>query len=287
MGLALGERLLGAGHPLTVHNRTRANAAPLLDAGATWADSPADVVAAADVVLSIVRDDAAVDDVYRGPGGLLARPAGGRVLVEMSTIRTATVHRLAADARAADARLVDAPLSGPPAAARAGQLLVLVGGADADVAEVTPVLSTFARRVAHLGPTGAGMTMKLVQTMPMGIFFAGLSEALAMGTQLGLDRRAMLDVFLDSQAAPPVLRDRAPLLFGEGQAPGFPVAGVRKDLQAMVATAQDAGVPASTAAAALGLYAAATAAGWGDRDLIHIIEYVAEQAARVYPEPRL
>jgi 3-hydroxyisobutyrate dehydrogenase-like beta-hydroxyacid dehydrogenase len=131
------------------------------------------------------------------------------------------------------------------------------------------------------------MTMKLVQTMPMGIFFAGLSEALAMGTQLGLDRRAMLDIFLDSQAAPPILRDRAPLLFGEGEEAVFAVAGVRKDLNAMIATAQDAGVPASTAAAALGLYAAATAAGWGEKDLIHIVEYVADLAARVHPHPHL
>jgi 3-hydroxyisobutyrate dehydrogenase len=287
MGLALGERLLGAGYALTVHNRTPAKAEPLLAAGARWAASPAKLTRAADVVLTIVTDDAAVDSTYRGPDGLLSGSAEDRLFIEMSTVRTATVHRLHASVHAAGGRMVDAPLSGPPAAARAGQLLVLAGGTDANVAEATPYLSAFARRVVHLGPAGAGTTMKLVQTMPMGIFFAGLAEALAIGTQLGLDRRRMLDVFLDSQAAPPILRDRVARLFGEEGPPGFDVAGVRKDLQAMVATAQDAGVAASTAAAALGLYAAATAAGWAERDLIHIVEYVGEQARLVQPRPHL
>jgi 3-hydroxyisobutyrate dehydrogenase-like beta-hydroxyacid dehydrogenase len=123
--------------------------------------------------------------------------------------------------------------------------------------------------------------------MPMAIFFAGLSEALAMGSQLGLDLGQMLDILLDSQAAPPVLRDRAPLLRGESGNRGFEVAGVRKDLQAMVATAQDAGVPASTAAAALGIYAAATAAGYAERDLIFVVEYLRELAHTVYPKPHM
>ena len=285
MGTAIGERLLAAGHPLTVHNRTADRAKPLLDAGARWAGSPAELTATADVVLTVVMDDAAVDQVYRGPDGLLRGTPEGRLFVESSTIRTATVHRLDASVRAVGGRLVDAPLSGPPAAARAGRLLVLAGGSAADVAVAEPVLTTFARRVAHLGPCGAGMTMKLVQTMPMAIFFAGLGEALAMGTQLGLDLRQMLEVFLDSQGAPPVLHDRAPLLLGADTPPGFEVAGVHKDLLAMVATAQDAGVPASTAAAALGVYAAATAAGYAERDLVFVIEYTRELARHLRPRP--
>jgi len=270
MGLALGERILAAGFPLTVHNRTPEKAKPLLDLGARWAEGPAEVAAASDIVQTVLSDDAAVVDVYAE----LLRAGDGTVFVESSTVRTSTIVALAARVRAAGARLVDAPLAGPPPAARAGQLMVLAGGAGADLTLVAPMLQAYARRIVHMGPVGAGTTMKLVLMAPMGIYFAGLAEGLAIGTQLGLDRAAMLDVILDSHGAPPVLRDRAELLLGADRPAGFPVAGVRKDLQAIVATAQDAGVPASTAAAALGLYAGATVTGFAEHDLVHIVDYV-------------
>ena len=110
--------------------------------------------------------------------------------------------------------------------------------------------------------------MKLALNMPMAIFWAGLAEAMAMGAQFGLDTEQMLDVYLDSPVALPALRIKAPLLLGAPHEVAFDVTGVRKDLLAMVATGQDAGVPTPTGSAALALFAAATAAGYGERDLI-------------------
>jgi 3-hydroxyisobutyrate dehydrogenase len=272
MGTAMGERILAAGYPLTVYNRTAQRVKPLVDLGASHASTLAELVGAAQLVLTVLTDDAAVDEVYAGL--LTGGAAAGRLFVDASTVRTATIARLAGRVTAAGARLVDAPLAGPPAAARAGQLLVLAGGEEADVAEATPVFTTYARRVVHLGGVGAGTTMKLVLMAPMGIYFAGLAEGLAIGGKLGLDRAAMLDVILDSHGAPPVLRDRAELLLGSQRPAGFEVRGVRKDLQAIVATGQDAGVPMSTAAAALGLYAGATVTGYADSDLVFIVDYV-------------
>jgi len=277
MGTAMGERILAAGHRLTAHNRTPERAKSLLDAGASWAATPAEVTAGSDIVVTVLTDDAAVDSVYEG---LLADGADGTLFVESSTVRTATVTRLDARVRAAGARLVDAPLAGPPPAARAGQLMVFAGGAEEDLDHARPVLESFARRIVHLGPVGSGSTMKLVLMAPMAIYFAGLAEGLAIGSQFGLDRAAMLDVILDSHGAPPVLRDRAELLLGAERPAGFEVSGVRKDLQAIVATAQDVGVAASVAGTALGHYAAASASGFGDRDLVHIVDYVAWVARR-------
>ena len=256
MGTALGERILRAGYPLAVHNRTPERAKSLVDEGASWAATPAELIARADIVLTVLTDDAAVGSVYEG---LLAERADGTVFVESSTVRTATITRLDTRVRAAGARLVDAPLAGPPPAARAGQLMVFAGGEDADVERVRPVLESYARRIDHLGPVGSGTTMKLVLMAPMGIYFAGLAEGLAIGAQFGLDRAAMLDVILDSHGAPPVLRDRAELLLGVQRPAGFEVSGVRKDLQAIVGTAQDFGVAASVAASALAQYAGASA----------------------------
>jgi 3-hydroxyisobutyrate dehydrogenase-like beta-hydroxyacid dehydrogenase len=280
MGTAIGERMLAAGFPLTVHNRTASRTAPLVDAGASHARSAADVVDSADVILTVLTDDAAVDSVY---AVLLGPSAEGKLFVDASTVRASTMARLAHLVRAARARLVDAPLAGPPAAARAGQLLVMCGGTDEDVAAASPMIGSYARRIVHVGPVGAGTTMKLVLMAPMGAYFAALAEGLAVGGRLGLERATMLDVILDSHTAPPLLRDRADVLTGAPRPIGFDVAGVRKDLRAIVATGQDAGVPMSMAAGALAHFSGAQANGFGERDFILIVDYVRRLAEAVSP----
>ena len=280
MGSAIGERILAAGFPLAVHNRTAAKLAPLVERGATPTSSPAELVASADIVLTVLTDDAAVNAVY---ADLLAGNAAGRLFAECSTVRTATTVGLGDRVRDAGARLVDATLAGPPAAARAGQLLVMCGGSSDDVAEATPVIQTYARRIVHAGSVGAGATMKLVLMAPMGAYFAALAEGLAAGDRLGLDRAAMLDVILDSHTAPPLLRDRADVLTGADRPVAFDVTGVRKDLRAIVATGQDAGVPMSLAAAALAHFAGAEANGFGDKDFILVVDYIRSLAAANEP----
>jgi 3-hydroxyisobutyrate dehydrogenase-like beta-hydroxyacid dehydrogenase len=288
MGSAVALRLLELGHTVTVYNRTPPNAEPLLEAGAALAAAPADLVAGSDVVITTLLDDRAVDEVY---GALLAHGGKGRRFVDMSTVRTATTLRVRDLVETAGGRLVDAPVAGPPQAARAGKLLVLAGGDAADLAAVSPLLDAVGRRVVHLGPSGSGATMKLVLMTCMAVYFAGLAEALAVGSQLGLDLEDMLDVIRDSHGAPPVLHDRAPVLLAEAagrSAPvGFPVAGVRKDLEAVVATAQDAGVPGATAAAALATFTAASGTAFGERDLVCVAEYLMQLCQRTSPAPAL
>jgi 3-hydroxyisobutyrate dehydrogenase-like beta-hydroxyacid dehydrogenase len=286
MGQAIGGRLLTAGFPLTVHNRTRAKADGLLARGAAWADSPAELVERSDIVLTILTDDRAVEQVFLGPHGLLAGEVGGRLFVEMSTIRTMTIHALRPQVERCGARLLDAPVSGTLEPARQGQLLVLVGGAAEDLERARPALESIGRRIVHMGPSGAGTTMKLVLNMPMAIFWAGLAEAMAIGQQFGLDPVLMLDVYLDSPVALPALRAKAPLLLGAPHEVAFDVTGVRKDLLAMLATAQEAGVPASTGAAALALFAAATAAGYGAQDLVFVVDYMTDLVRKTYPMGR-
>lgn len=283
MGQAMAGRLLAAGLPLAVHNRTRARADDLLARGAAWADSPADLAAQSDIVMAILTDDRAVEQVFLGQRGLLAVDVRGKLLVEMSTIRTQTIHRLRPEVERRGARLLDAPVSGTVGPAREGQLLVLAGGAAEDLERARPALEAFARRVVHMGPSGAGTTAKLVLNMPMAVFWAGLSEAMAIGRQLGLDAAQMLDVYLDSAVALPALRAKAPILLGAQHEVAFDVTGVRKDLLAMVATGQDVGVPTPAGSAALALFAAATAAGYGERDLAFLVEYVAELARTTFP----
>jgi 3-hydroxyisobutyrate dehydrogenase len=282
MGQVMAGRLLEAGFPLTVHNRTRAKATALLAYGADWADTPAELADRSDIILTILTDDRAVEHVYGGERGLLGGDCGGKLFVEMSTIRTATIYALRPRVEVAGARLLDAPLSGTLEPARQGQLLAMAGGLAEDLDRARPALDVLCRRVVHMGPSGSGTTMKLVLNMPMAIFWASLAEAMAMGSQFGLDKAQMLDVYLDSPVALPALRAKAPLLLGAPHEVAFDVTGVRKDLLAMVATGQDAGVPMPTGSAALALFAAATAAGHGERDLIDVVEYMSEMVRQSF-----
>jgi 3-hydroxyisobutyrate dehydrogenase len=287
MGQAMADRLLAAGFAVTVYNRTRAKAEGLLAQGAAWAGTPAELATRSDIVLTILTDDRAVEQMYGAERGLLAGECAGKLFVEMSTIRTSTILALRPRVEGRGARLLDAPVSGTLEPARQGQLLAMVGGLAEDLERARPALEVLCRRIAHMGPSGSGATMKLALNMPMAIFWAGLAEAMAIGRQFGLDMAQMLDVYLDSPVALPALRAKAPLLLGAPHEVAFDVTGVRKDLLAMVATGQDAGVPTSTGSAALALFAAATAAGYGERDLICVVEYVRQMVRESFGELKL
>jgi len=280
MGVAMGGRLLAAGFPLAVWNRTRARASTLLEQGATWAASPRALAAQCDVVLTVVTDDAAVQRVYTGDDGLLAGDVAGKLFVEMSTVRADTIVELGRQVAAKGAQLVDSPVSGTVGPARAGALLALVGGEPAAVERARPVLAPLTRRIAHVGPGGSGTTMKLVLNLPMAIYWQGLAEALALGTRFGLDRAQMLDLIMDSPAALAALAIKRDAILGSTGEVAFDITGVRKDLLAMIATGQQLGVPMPAASAALMSFMYATAAGKGGDDLAALIPHFIDAVQR-------
>lgn len=278
MGAVLADRLVAADHQVTVWNRSPAAGAVLAERGAAVAASPAELAGAAEVVVVIVHDDAAVRRVWLADDGLLAGDVAGTLLVESSTVRVDTVHEVAAAAEVVGAAVVDAPVSGTVGPARAGQLLALAGGSIGDVTRARPVLEVWCRRVAHLGPVGAGMATKLALNMGMAAMWAALGESYALAGAHGVSREAFTAVLTDSPMASPSVLGKAALLRAESvwtdEPPTFDVAGVRKDLVAMVATAVGAGVPAAVAAAALAQFSGAVTAGHGDADLVAVADYL-------------
>jgi 3-hydroxyisobutyrate dehydrogenase-like beta-hydroxyacid dehydrogenase len=280
MGQAMVPRLIGAGFSVIVWNRTLSRAEPLLECGARLAESLPALANASDLIFTMLTDDHAVTQVYDPNDGLLAGDVTGRLFVEMSTIRPDTIKRIAALAAERGAAVLDAPVSGTVAPAREGKLLALVGGTPEDLERARPALDVLCRRIAHVGPSGSGTTMKLVLNMPMAIYWQSLAEALAMGVQSGLDLGQMLDLIADSPAGLAALRMKIPVILGEIDEVAFDITGVRKDLLAMTTTAHLLGVPAPTGSAALTSYAAATAAAWGDRDLAELIPYYIELAQK-------
>jgi 3-hydroxyisobutyrate dehydrogenase len=187
MGLPLGRRLLAAGHDLTVWNRSPEKCAPLASAGAAIAATPQALAAAVDIVMLCVADTAAVEDVFRQPGGLREGLAAGKVVVDFSSIAPAATRALAAEARAQGAEWIDAPVSGGVVGAEAGTLVIMAGGDAATLDALRPVLAALSQRVTHMGPSGAGQVTKVCNQLIVAANAVLIAEAVALAEQAGVD----------------------------------------------------------------------------------------------------
>lgn len=285
MGAAIAQRLVETGHAVTVWNRTAARAEPLRAMGATVASSPSELAAACDVVITILTDAAAIDEVYRGPSGLLAAPVTGKLFLEMSTVRPETEEQLSAEVAGKGADFVECPVGGTVGPALKGQLIGFAGGDAAAIDRARPVIETLCRRFDHVGPVGAGSSFKLAINLPLAIYWQALGEAFALCRHLPIDRAKMIEIFQETSGAPNVLRARgatvAQALDGKSLGPGlFDCDGMRKDLRTMIAEAQSRGFDLPVAAATLGVFDEASAAGWGARDCMEMPTYVVSGAGR-------
>lgn len=269
MGTAMVGRLAGAGHHLTVHNRTRAKAeAVAARHDAAVAPTPREAVREADVVLVSLADDAAVRAAYGGPDGLVAGLAAGQVVADTSTVDPETLRGLEAAVVAAGAALLDTPVSGSVSTVEAGALLVMAGG-DAEALErARPALEAIASRIVHLGPLGAGATMKLVVNAMVHALNGALAEALVLAEKAGLDRARAYDVIAASAVgAPFVAYKRDAYLSPERTPVAFALNLVAKDLALADALAARVAAPMPQLATNREVVQRAVAAGLGDADL--------------------
>lgn len=271
MGSAMAERLLDSGHTLTVWNRSADKTAALVTRGAVAAATPAGVVAASEIVLSVLTDASAIEAAYGGAHGALSAPLAGQLFIEMSTVRPATPIALAARIRAAGGAMIECPVGGTVGPAREGKLFGLVGGEAADVERARPLLAQMCRRVEHVGPLGAGASMKLAINLPLLVYWQALGEALALAAPAGLDPARLIDILADTSGAPALMKFRggavASALGGADLGPAhFNIDSIRKDLRTMLEEGHALGRELPAAAAALGSFDAAAAQGMGDRD---------------------
>ena len=272
MGGGMTRRLLGAGFAVTVYNRSRARAEPLATAGARVAGSPREAAIGADIMFSMVADDAASRAMWLGPDGAVAGAARGAVLVECSTLTVAWVRELAQAAAARGAEFVDAPVTGSKNQAAAGELNFLVGGSAAALEKIRPALAPMSRSITHLGPTGSGALVKLINNFMCGVQLASAAEALAWIEQSGLDRAKALGVPLDGAPASPLVKTVTARMVANDFAPNFLLKLMTKDLGYAVQESAARGQPLATAAAALEVFHRAIAAGHGDKDMSAVVE---------------
>ncbi|HEX2362433.1 MAG TPA: NAD(P)-dependent oxidoreductase [Jiangellaceae bacterium] len=269
MGTAMVGRLVMAGHEVTVYNRTPSRAeAVAASHGVSIAATPREAVAAAEVVVVSLADDAAAQAAYLGPDGLVAGLRTGTVVADTSTVDPATIRALAPEVASRDATLIDTPVSGSVSTVQSGQLLVMAGGDEAALDRALPVLGTFASRVIPLGPLGSGATMKLVVNSMVHALNAALAEALVLAEKAGVERTAAYEVIAASAvAAPFVVYKRAAYEHPDDTPVAFALDLVAKDLDLAARLAARVGAEAPQLATNRAVVQRALEAGLGQADL--------------------
>jgi 3-hydroxyisobutyrate dehydrogenase len=235
MGASMCGHLLAAGHPVTVTTRTRAKADSLVDAGAAWGDSPAEVAAVSDVVFVMVGYPSEVEQVvlgsgHSGGGGALESLAAGSVLVDMTTSRPALAVDLARVAAERGVDVLDAPVSGGDVGARDATLSIMVGGDVDAFTRVRPLLEHLGTTIVHQGPAGAGQHTKLTNQVVVAGNLIAVCEALLYATRAGLDVESVLASISGGAASSWALSNLAPRIVAGDFAPGFFVDHFVKDM---------------------------------------------------------
>jgi 3-hydroxyisobutyrate dehydrogenase len=272
MGTGMAGRLLGAGYPLTVYNRSLDKALALTQQGARAASTPAEAAAGADIVISMLADDDVCRQIWLGANGALAAAPDGAVLVECSTVTPAWIEELDQAARARSLELIDAPVTGSKMQAAAGQLLFLAGGSKEVISRITPVLEAMSRGIVHVGPIGSGARLKLINNFLCGVQAASLAEAMGLIERSGLDREQALKVLSEGAPASPLFKTLSGRMTAHEYEPQFAAKLMAKDLRYAVAEAKQHSQPLATGAAALSVFESAIGAGYGEKDMSSVVE---------------
>lgn len=275
MGTRMARNLARAGHEVSVWNRSPGPAEAFAADCAGVAETPKALAEDAEVVVTMLSDDAASDAVHDGPDGLLAAEGGARILLEMGTMSPA--HLSALRERAGGRLVIDAPVSGATEAAEEATLMIMVGADEAAAEPVCPLLAAMGGPVVHLGRPGAGAVMKLAVNALLHGLNQTLAEALAIAEGAGIGAEAAFDVIEASVACAPMLSYRRPLYLDEAaHAVTFTVALARKDMDAMIDLARSQGRPAPQLTLTRDLLRDAEAKGYGARDMAAMRAYVRE-----------
>jgi 3-hydroxyisobutyrate dehydrogenase len=278
MGQPMALNLARAGFPLTVFNRTRAKAEPLERAGAKVAASPADAARGADVVMTIVSDSAAVEEVVLGKQGLLEGVEPGALVIDSSTISPTVSRRLACHIADKSANWLDAPVTGSKHGAEKGELTFMVGGDREAFDRALPVLQVLGKKHIYCGTHGLGLVAKLSQNVIQSAMVEVFAEGMVIAAKAGLAPAKLMEVIQGSMARAALTDFKAPFIFKGDFTPYFPLKLMHKDLELAMENAYAQNVPMPAAAAVKEVYAAAKAQGKGDLDYAAVITFLEDLA---------
>jgi 3-hydroxyisobutyrate dehydrogenase len=269
MGIPMSQQLIKAGYPVRVYNRNKDKEAALKEQGATTAATPAELITQADVVIIMVTDDKAINDIFHSEQGLLSAKTTGTVIINMSTVSPAISKEIAAACSGQGNAYLDAPVSGSVKQAETAQLVIMAGGDAAAFERVKPVLEKIGKSATLIGDVGAGNIAKLAINTLLSIHAQGLAEAVVLAKQNGIAPEILLNLLNNGALANPFMKIKGDALLNDNYAAAFSLNNIVKDLK----LAKHIGLSTPLGEAALKTYTAAQAE-FGEEDLIAVIKQV-------------
>lgn len=278
MGSNMVERLLGKGHTVTGYNRTRGKAERLIKLGMRWGNTPREVTEAADVVLSMVTNSAALQAVAEGPDGMLSGLTRGKVLVDMSTVSPEFSRALAGKVREKGADMVDSPVSGSVITLQQGKLSVMVAGRKETFERVKPLLEDIGPKVTYVGDNGLALSMKIATNLSLAVQMMAFSEGVLLAEKSGIARETAVDVLVHSAVASPMVQYRGPFVLRMPDEAWFDVNMMQKDMLLALEMGRKMDVPLPTTAVANEFLTAARGMGLAKQDFACVFKVLAEMS---------
>ena len=263
MGVSMAGHLLNKGYPLSIYNRTQAKAEPLIENGAVWCDTPADVASNSEVIFTIVGFPQDVEEVYFGEDGILSSAKSGSILVDMTTTRPALAERIYQAAKGLGIGTIDAPVSGGDVGAKNGTLSIMVGGDKQEVDAIMPLFEMMGQNIVYEGAAGKGQHTKMCNQITIAGTMIGVCEALLYGHKAGLDLNVMLEAISGGAAGCWTLNNLAPRIVQRNFDPGFYVEHFVKDMEIALSEARRMNLALPGLALVHQIYKAVEAQGHG------------------------
>jgi 3-hydroxyisobutyrate dehydrogenase-like beta-hydroxyacid dehydrogenase len=273
MGRPMSMNLLKAGFSVTVWNRSASRAEEAVAAGAKLAKTPREAAEDANFLITIVSDPPALEQVLWGPDGAMGGLRRGAIYMDSSTVSPALERKVAAACSERGVRFLDAPVTGGDWGAKKGELVFMVGGDAATLKEAEPVISAMGKKWFHLGPNGAGQTVKLAMNLLLALQVDALAEAVALVTAAGLQAEKLIEVMQSSMARATILDVKSQNFLKGDYTPSFPLRLMHKDLSLALDLANQMGVPLPATAAARETYSAVKGAAKEDVDYSAVMKF--------------
>jgi 3-hydroxyisobutyrate dehydrogenase-like beta-hydroxyacid dehydrogenase len=281
MGQQMSRRLLAAGFPVMVWNRTKARAAELLTAGAGWGESPRALAEASDVVIVMVTDSAASEAVIAGPQGVLAGTHPGLTLIDMGSVAPETSRAMAERARAKGVPMLDAPVTGNPKVASEGKLGIMVGGPQATFDACLPIFQAMGVKIIHVGENGKGTTLKLINNLIMGVAIQAVAEALVLAQKAGIDPAKVQEITSVGGARTGAMETRGRRMITHDFSPHFSANNMYKDLSTALKLADEVGASLPATSIAREMLRAVKSQGKGELDSCAVLTVIEGLAGTV------
>ncbi len=290
MGKPMARNLMKAGYALVVHNRSQSAVDELAREGAKRADSPQDVAAQTEVVITMLPDSPDVEQVVAGVRGVFAGVVGAThvgathespvLLIDMSTISPIVARRLAQDAVAKGVTMLDAPVSGGEAGAINATLSIMVGGTEDGFNRALPIFQAMGKNIVHIGDAGAGQVTKAANQVVVGLTIAAVSEALVLASKAGVDPAKVRQALLGGFAQSKILDAHGQKMLDRNFKPGFRIRLHEKDLSIALATGKEYGVPLMLTAIVDQMMNSMKANGDGDMDHAGLVTLIEQMAGK-------